>query len=193
MALENFLSFVSDFKGVASLIAKAALIAPFATLILNIGPPWPAKTAVPALTALCEVFVLIYIFQFFTRLSRKKLDTRLRVYFGLLVLSFVIYLFLYSFFVFDITMTNERDVKGFILLPAIASQVAKGETTESLLSGAEWDPFAIWEGWTIYATRAAMLLSWILFFVGIAGCMAVFVTAQRKAARAAPTASPGTS
>ena len=192
MALDNFFSFVSDFKGVAALIAKAALIAPFATLILNIGPPWPAKTAVPALTALCEVFVLIYVFQFFTRLSKKKLDTRLRLYFLLLVFSFVIYLFLYSFFVFD-AVANERDVKGFILLPAIASQVAKGETTESLLSGAEWDPFVIWEGWTIYATRAGLLLSWILFFVGIAGCMAVFVIAQRKTTRTAPTANPGTS
>jgi hypothetical protein len=168
---------------VAALIAKAALIAPFAALILNIGPPWPAKTAVPALTALCEVFVLIYIFQFFTRLSRKKLDNRLRLFFVLLVVSFVTYIVLYSFFVFDITLTNERDVKGFIVLPAIASQIARGGTTEALLSGAEWDPFAIWEGWTIYSTRVGLLLSWILFFVGIAGCMAVFVTAQRSARR----------
>ena len=188
MALDNFLSFVSDFKGVAALIAKAALLAPFATLILNIGPPWPAKTAVPALTALCEVFVLIYIFQFFTRLSKKKLDTRLRLYFGLLVASFVVYLFMYSFFVFEVN--NDRDVKGFILLPAVASQVAKGvDTPEELLRGAEWDPFVIWEGWTIYAMRAALLLSWILFFVAIAGSIAVFVTAQRKTSKAPPVAS----
>lgn len=185
MALENFLSFVSDFKGVAALIAKAALIAPFATLILNIGPPWPAKTAVPALTALCEVFVLIYIFQFFTPLSKKKLGKRLRLYFGLLVISFILYVFLYSFFVFDITLTNERDVKGFVVHPTIAKKIDSGETLENLLEGAEWDPFNIWEGWTIYATRAGLLLSWILFFVGIAGSMAIFVTLQRKEARTA--------
>jgi hypothetical protein len=54
---------------------------------------------------------------------------------------------------------------------------------ESLLEGAEWDPFNIWEGWTIYTTRVALLLSWILFFVGIAGCIAVFVTLQQKGAK----------
>ena len=188
MALDNFLGFVSDFKGVAALIAKVALIAPFGTLLLNIGPPWPAKTAVPALTALCEVFVLIYIFQFLTPLSKKRLGRRLRLFFGLLVISFVLYLFLYSFFVFDITLTHERDVKGFIVQPAIARMVGPGRSLENLLEGAEWDPFNIWEGWTIYTTRAGLLLSWILFFVGIAGCMAAFVTMQRKGGRTpAPT------
>lgn len=101
------------------------------------------------------------------------------------MLSFVVYLFLYSFFVFD-APNGERDVKGFVLLSPMATQVAKGDTPEYLLSGAEWDPFVIWEGWTIYTTRAALLLSWILFFVGIAGCMAVFVATQRKTAKTSP-------
>src|SRR4030095_7091411 len=102
MALGNFFNFVSDFKSVAALIGKVALVAPFTTLLLNIGPPWPTKTAVPSLTSLCEVFVLIYIFQFYTSLSKKRLGTRLRLFFIQLVVSFMVYISLYSFFVFDI-------------------------------------------------------------------------------------------
>jgi hypothetical protein len=180
MALKDFYSFVSDFRGVAALIGKAALVAPFATLLLNIGPPWPAKTAVPALTSLCQVFVLIYIFQFATPLAKKRLGTRLRLFFGQLVISFVVYVFLYSFFVFDIRLTHDRDVKGFVIRPAIAKLVGPQHTLESLLEGAGWDPFNIWESWTIYTARLALLFSWILFFVGIAGCIAVFVTLQKK-------------
>jgi hypothetical protein len=180
MALENFFGFVSDFKGVAALIGKVALIAPFTTLLLNIGPPWPTRTAVPALTSLCEVFVLIYIFQFFTPLTKKALGKRLRLFFLLLVGSFILYISLYSFFVFDIPLTKDRDLKGFIVQPAIAQLVGPGRSLENLLEGAEWDPFNIWEGWTIYTTRVGLLLSWVLFFVGIAGCIAVFVTLQRK-------------
>ena len=186
MALDNFLSFVADFKGVAALIAKAALIAPFAGLILNIGPPWPTKTAVPTLTALCEVFVLIYIFQFLTPLSKKRLEKRLRLFFLLLVISFVLYVFLYSFYVVDIPLTNERDVIGFIMRPEIANSALPGQTAGDLLQGYEWDPFGVWEGWTINTMRVSLLLSWILFFVGIAGCMAIFVSLQRKAKKTAP-------
>src|SRR5215813_2020375 len=101
MALKNFFEFVGDFKGVAALIGKVALVAPFATLLLNIGPPWPGKTGVPALTSLCEVFVLMYVFQFHSSLSKKRVALRLRLFFGLLIASFILYLCLYSFFVFE--------------------------------------------------------------------------------------------
>ena len=71
--------------------------------------------------------------------------------------------------------------------------VGPGRSLEKLLEGAEWDPFNIWEGWTIYTTRVALLLSWILFFVGIAGCMAVFVALQRKGVRATARTNSSTS
>ena len=192
MALKNFFSFVSDFKGVAALIGKIALIAPFATLLLNIGPPWPNRTAVPTLTSLCEVFVLIYIFQFFTPLTKRALGKRLRLFFLLLIASFILYLSLYSFFVFNIPGTNDRDLKGFIVRPEIAEMVGPGRSLEYLLEGAEWEPLNIWESWTIYTTRIALLLSWILFFVGIAGCIAVFVTLQRKGVKRVAGSQPGT-
>jgi hypothetical protein len=177
MALSSFFNFVSDFKGVASLLAKAALIAPFASLLLNIGPPWPTRTAVPALTSLCELLVLMYAFQFYTPLAKKRISTRLRAYFLQLILSFAAYISLYSFFVFK--AYGDRDVKGFIVQPAIKAKLEPGLTLEALLEGAEWDPLRIWEAWTVYSMRISLLLMWILFFVSIAGCIATFVVLQR--------------
>lgn len=180
MALDNFFRFVSDFKSVAALIGKAALLAPFVDLLLNIGPPWPARTAVPALTTLTEVFVLIYIFQFCTPLSKKRLERRLRSFFILLVACFIIYISLYSFFVYEIPLTKSRDVKGFVVRPGIAKILGPDRTIERALEGAEWDAFEIWEGWSVQTMRISLVLSWILFFVGIASSIAIFVVLQQK-------------
>lgn len=181
MALDNFFRFVSDFKSVSALVGKAALLAPFIDLLLNIGPPWPGKTSVPALTTLTEVFVLIYIFQFYTPLAKRRLEKRLRSFFIVIIACFLAYISLYSFFVYEAATTKQRDVKGFIVREAIQRILGPNRTLERALEGAEWDPLVIWEGWTVYTMRISLLVAWILFFVGIVGCIAVFVTLQQKA------------
>jgi hypothetical protein len=180
MALNNFFNFVTDFKSVAGLIGKAAIIAPFMDLLLNIGPPWPARTAVPALCALAEVLVLIYIFQFSTPQSKSRLQKRLKNYFLLLIFCFIGYIILYSIFIYDVPLTKSNDVKGFVINPAVEEIIGPDLTIDKALEGAEWDAFVIWEAWTIHVTRIGLLLAWILFFVGISGCIATFVTLQGK-------------
>ena len=189
MALNNFFDFVSDFKGVAALIGKAALLAPFVGLLLNIGPPWPGGTGVPALTALAEVLVLIYIFQFFSPLSKKRLEKRLRIFFGIVALWFAVYISFYSIFVIDVPITESKDVAGFVVKPEIQQLLRPGRDVEQLLEGAEWDPFQIWEGWTIKTVRVVLLLSWIFFFIGIAYCIAVFVILQQRGPKVASSSS----
>jgi hypothetical protein len=193
MALNNFFRFVSDFRSVAALIGKAALLAPFVGLLLNIGPPWPGKTSVPALTTLTQVFVLIYVFQFFGTLSRKRLEKRLRAFFFLLMGGFVIYIALYSFFVFE-TPTTDRVVKGFIIQDRIKGILGPTYTVEDALKGYEWDSEKIWEVWTVYTMQVSLLLAWILFFVALVGCIGVFVVLQQKAfpARASTAPPPAT-
>ena len=180
MALDNFFRFVSDFKSVASLIGKAAVIAPFLGLLLNIGPPWPSGTGVPTLTAVAEVFVLIYAFQFYPSLGKRRLEKRLRLFFILVTVCFVLYISLYSFFVYDVPLTNSREVRGFIVRDEVQKIISPQHTIEYWLESAQWDEFRIWEAWTIQTTRTSLLLSWILFFVSLAGCIAIFVLMQQK-------------
>jgi hypothetical protein len=188
MALGNFFSFVSDFKNVAALLGKAAILAPFVGLLLNIGPPWPGGTGVPTLTALAEVLVLIYIFQFFTSLAKRRLEKRLRIFFLIVTLWFAVYITFYSLFVFDIPLTKSKDVSGFILKPEIQQLLRPGYDVDRLLEGAEWDASQIWVSWTIKTVRVVLLLSWLLFFVSIACCIAVFVVMQRKQLKGTPNA-----
>ena len=187
MALDNFFTFVSDFKSVAALIGKAALLAPFVGLLLNIGQPWPGGTGVPALTALAEVLVLIYIFQFFSPLAKKRLEKRLRIFFIIVAVWFAVYISFYSMFVFEVPLTDSKEVSGFVVKPEIQKLVGPGRDLERLLEGAEWDPFQVWEGWSIKMVRVVLLLSWIFFFVGIAYCIAVFVILQKKTSKGAAT------
>jgi hypothetical protein len=179
MALDNFFRFVGDFRSVAALMGKAALLAPFVDLLLNIGPPWPGKTGVPALTTLAEVFVLIYVFEFFTPLSRKRLQTRLRVFFIILVGSFALYIALYSFSVFH--GKDARKVAGFIYLPLVR-QTYPNHTREQLLPLFAHNPELLWRAWTVYTMRVTLLLAWVLFFVGIVSCIGIFVILQHKSA-----------
>jgi len=120
MALDSFFHFVSDFKSVAGLVGKAAILAPFIGILLNIGPPWPSGEAVSTLTVIVEVFVLIYIFQFFRSISKRRLEGRLKLFFILTVLCFIMYISVYSVYVFKIP-NDGRVSKGFILLPLFKS------------------------------------------------------------------------
>ncbi len=162
-------------------------------LLLNIGPPWPGKTSMPMLTTLTQVFVLIYVFQFFGPLSRKRLEKRLRAFFFVLMGCFVIYIALYSFFVLE-TPTKDRVVKGFIIQDRIKVILGPTYTVEDALEGYVWDSEEIWEGWTVYTMQVSLLLAWILFFVALVGCIGVFVVLQQKAfsARASTAPPPAT-
>jgi hypothetical protein len=127
------------------------------------------------------VFVLIYSFQFYPSLPRAALRRRLRLFFLLLGGTFVLYLVLYSLLVFDVPIEHGRDVRGFIVQPAVVKILGPTYTLENALEGAEWDPFQIWVEWTIHVARIGLMLVWVLWFVGIVGCMAVFVILQRTA------------
>ena len=162
----------------AALLGKVALIAPFAGLLLNIGPPWPSRTAVPALTSLCEVLVLVYAFSFYSPLSKKRIANRLRCISGNWPQLRRLHLALQLFRVRRV-QTSEMS-KASSCNRRFRQWSHPGDTLESLLEGAEWDPFKIWEGWTILIREPCLATADVdPVFVGIAGCLATFVVLQR--------------
>jgi len=147
-----------------------------------------------ALTTLTQVLVVIYVFQFYESLSQQRLKRYLRLFFLLLVGCFAIYFSLYSLYVFESLpedpSSKTRDVKGFILKPDIQKILLPDRTEDDLLRGSEWDPFVIYEAWTIHTMRLSLLLAWILCFVGISGVIAVFVFLQQRSLPSTGQASP---
>jgi len=148
--MPNFYAYVTNFRSLTALIGKAALAIPFITLIYNIGPPWLTPIAVAILTSIVQIFVLIYIFQFWMPLSRlrRKLRLRLSIIFG--GVSLIGYLGLFAFFVFNAPDTNNRDIKGFIYTEAAKAQINSAYPEQRALQGAGFEPTLIWEPWTVY-------------------------------------------
>jgi hypothetical protein len=194
MALDKFFRYITDFRSVAALAGKASLLAPFVPLLSNVGPPWPNRAGVIALTTLAQMLVVIYVFQFYASLPQQRLKRYLRLFFLLLIGCFVIYFSLYSLYVFESLpedpSSKSRDVKGFILKPDVQKILLPNHTEDELLKGSEWDPFVIYEPWTIHTMRLSLLLAWILFFVCISGIIAVFVFLQQRSLPSTGQASP---
>src|SRR5437870_967986 len=135
-ALKDFWSFASDVRSVTAWTAKASVAAPLIDIILGFGPPWPTRTGVPVLTSIVETFVLMYTFVFWKRMPLKRLTTCFRGAVILIVITFILYIMIFSFFVYNAPSPDAREIKGFLYRPPVQELIDRGESVESLINSA---------------------------------------------------------
>jgi hypothetical protein len=179
--MKTFWNYIADVQSLIGWAGKGALLAPLVSLVTDIGPPYPSRVSVPVLTCLILVLLLIYIFNFWQRLSKRKLEYRLKVSLILIVPLIISYFLLFNFFVVDAPDESNRVVKGFVLTKQAQSVVGPDYPATRALQGARYDPTRIWEPWTVYLTRLVLLISWTLSFAVISSYLASFVLLQHKA------------
>lgn len=172
---QGFLAFVKDFKSISGLIGKGALIAPILSLVFNVGPPWPSRIATPILTSLIELLVLTYIFQFWAPLSKKRKERRMKASCISVVISFLVYFWLFGSLVFDAPDARHRDVKGIGYSHAAELVISDSYTEKDALKGAAYDPTKIWQPWSVYLMRLLVLTAWLVFFASVSVYIATFV------------------
>lgn len=177
---QGFLAYVKDFKSISGLIGKGALAAPILSLIFNVGPPWPSRIATPILTSLMQILVLVYVFQFWTPLAKKRKERRMKISIIAVVIGFLLYFWLFSSYVFDAPDTSHRDIKGLFYSPAAGLVINDSYPEGEALKGAAYDPTRIWEPWTVYLMRVLVLVSWLVFFVSVSIYLATFVLMKRN-------------
>jgi|GEM_PF-1984444 len=190
-ALKDFWEFTAEITSITSWLAKAAVAAPLVDIVLGIGPPWPSKVAVPILTCLAEVMVMMYGFQFWSGLSRPRLGRRLRVAFVLIVLTLLLYITFFSFFVYDAPSGADREVKGLFYQGDVQVVINRGDIREAdVIKAGEYDPLRIWVPWSVYVMRVIVLCIWLLFFTCLASGIASFVLLERQRQAAKPSMGP---
>src|SRR5437764_4808903 len=164
--MKEFAAFLKDFKSVSAILGKAALLAPFLTLVVNIGPPWPEKARVP-ITALFQLFALMYAFEFWHPRGKARLKKTLRWSFAIFGVAFVLYIALFTSFTYPAPSYEHREAKGLIKQPAVAEILTPTYTIDDAVAGSGYDPFLVWEPWTVYLMRIVLLSSWLILFVSI--------------------------
>ena len=134
----------------------------------------------PILTSIMELFVLIYVFQFWKSLSKARKERRMKISIIPTALCFLIYFWLFSAFVFNAPDVSHRDVKGLVHTEAARSVISKEYPEQEALKGAAYDPELIWEPWTVNLMRVLLLVTWLSFFAAISIFLATFVLLKQK-------------
>lgn len=178
--LEEFKEVMTDFRSVTALAVTGGVAAPLVALVTNIGPPWP--TGIPVLTSIAELVVLIAIFHFWYKKSRKRLSQRMIIALVIVTISFLGYLILFDTFVFTVPGGKDSDVYGFVLKPEIKQLIDDKLVlnAEEALEGAEYNPKNVWQPWSVTLIRVGVLASWLVMFLSLSLFIATFVMVQRR-------------
>jgi hypothetical protein len=182
--MREFWKFAKDYQSGIAWVAKLAVSAPLASILLGIGPPWPNARAVPVATSILQIVILMYGFQFWDKHSLPALKRRMKWGLAAMAVTFVAYIFLFSFFTFE-GPTGDRDVKGFAYLPKVRqlleTQGASGgpiTNEHALLKAGLYVPESIWEEWTLFIMRPSIMLVWLVFFGSVSAYIVSFVRWQ---------------
>ena len=182
--IEEFKEVMTDFRSVNSLVAKGAVAAPFADVIIrqfdtSISPPWPSGVLI--ITSIAELLVLMLIFNFFFRRKANTLDRLMVVSLVVLCLTFFGYMLLFSHFTEPHPKSHKLLVIGYEPVSQEMRQAfAEGYTNDQALEENEYVPAKIWTERSITSVRIWILLAWLVAFSSLSSFMGLFVMAQRR-------------
>lgn len=177
--LDEFREVVTDFRSFLSWTLNVAIVAPIADFVIKLGPTWPS--GLPIITTLVEVIVLMLLFHFFARKAQRRIS---RVMYGVLcalVFAFPAYLVIRETYTFESAVTKNRDAKGFVLRPEVATLIPASVTdADDALVKAEYEPKSVWTPGSITAVKMTLLGLWLVTFASLVASLASFVLLQRK-------------
>ena len=202
--MKEFWVFVGNFRSVTSLLAKTAVAMPLADMLIKIGPGWPGRPGIGTVTAVAEIVVLMWAFQFWRGIAKKRREKRMRGSLYFLVPLAIVYLVLLTFWTYPHPQLG-RQAKGIVLksstirllgskgstIEVAPPQEQEGESrTESVpiyetvddLLRETPDASEFYKQWSIDLMRLILLVVWIGFFVSLAAFIGAFVLLQPQAA-----------
>jgi hypothetical protein len=190
--LVDFKSFMLDVRTVGGLVGKAAILAPPSlALLTHLGPPWPSvnhsgpspTVAVSFLTCLVQLVVLVVVFQRSDRTSAAALRRRFTRAAVALAVTLLAYILMFFVLVRDMPDAEHKDVRGLYYTDTAKALITPMYTEDMALSGAGYDPTAIWVPLSVHAVRVTLAVDWLLLFASMAWLFGVFVVLQRLAGR----------
>ncbi|WP_339758122.1 hypothetical protein [uncultured Hoeflea sp.] len=178
MALKDFRDFFGEFIAlVGAAVATAALV--LITALSGLIPPWPE--AVVQITAILQLVMLMFVYQFYKRSSKKFIDKRIKVFLVYTILFCAIYLSAYSLLVYELP-DETKSLRGFFCT-AEAVLVYSDSCplfSEEQIADAGFIPQKLWTPLGMLLSRLILLLTWGAFFGFLVSLFATFVVYQRR-------------
>ncbi len=179
-SLRGFRRFVGDFQHLGAVVGKLAVAAPFADILVKIGPPWPERHFTALVCAIVQVVVLMYAFEFWWQGRRASIESvRRTLKVAVLLLSFAGVSYLVAFIC--LTSRDPRTVIGWVYLPEVEAIVATDPgkyTPDYLLQISEGNVFTIWTATSIRFARAILLFLWIGVWTTLSIVFSAFLVLQ---------------
>jgi hypothetical protein len=182
--LDDFKSVLKEFRSL-SIWAGASSI-PFVAAFAGVTPPFPKN--IEYITAVCQLLVMMYMYQVFTRASAATTRRIMSLLLAASTVMFFAYLFLFS--QFTIRIPGMRDVTGMSDVIIIGYQCspraleAYGEACPFLgiqeLKGAQYNEFELWTKFSLSTMRTVLTSLWCLFFAALAAFVGQFLVFQRR-------------
>ena len=178
---DNFLDVLTKYKSLILWVTTTSILLPLAADQVNLTPPWPK--GIVLLTAIWQMLAIVVTFQFSHRLSRRSAN-RAIISAALLMVAFsVVYLGALSKLTFEGGAARERLVKGF----ACTEEALRLEKyskqcpflSDRLINSAE-STEQLWTPESITSSRVLLLFLWLLTYIPIAICFALFTTFQSQ-------------
>ncbi|MGJ8572549.1 MAG: hypothetical protein ACSHXI_17810 [Hoeflea sp.] len=178
MALKDFRDFFGEFIAlVGAAVATAALV--LITALSGLIPPWPE--AIVQITAILQLAILMFVYQFYKRSSKKIIDKRMKLFLVYTILFCVLYLSAYSLLVYEVP-DETKDLRGlFCTAEAMLVYIDSCPIfSEEQIADAGFIPRKLWTPLGILLSRLILLLSWGAFFGFLVSLFATFVVYQRR-------------
>lgn len=181
--MDEFFNVVRHFRATFLLAVGGSALFPVISAVARIGPPWPE--GVTLFTSLVTLLILVFVFQFLWRKTRKAVNRVMIAGLLLFVLGSVAYFPLYDTFVYTVPTTKERVVVGCGWSHNAETLAAKfladprdgcpGNYVH-LLTSAEYEVNEIWRSDGLRNAKLALLVAWLTLSVGLMLSVAAFVT-----------------
>lgn len=176
--LSEFKAVLSDFSQLSSLAVKGVIIVPLADIWLKFGPPPPKLIA--GLTSLMEFLAIVFVFQFWSQISDRKLKLRMKGALGLVILGMIgSYVLLNSLTVAP-GQGQERIFKGLTLRSDVKPIITGSYTAEQALRESEYNSQKVWTQDSVVIARTIITVIWVATFVCLAIYLTVFIILQRR-------------
>jgi len=137
-------------------------------LVFSLQPPWPkSSTYITAFLELAAMFLA-----YFAPVKNKASLWRLQIALFLSIFAcFIGYFVLYSFFVFDTPLNDERVVAGFQCTRETLALIRSGLIEscpflkEEFLASAQYETDVLWTRSSIVAVEIALFFCWSTLFI----------------------------
>lgn len=167
--VDTFSDFVRAFDKATLLVLIPILAVPFLLdLVFSLQPPWPRYSTYA--TAFLELATLFLAF--FWRVQRRDRLFRIQlVVFSLICAMFVAYFLLYSMFVFEVPVTGEKLVAGFVCTEQAAVFIAPALMqdcpflNEEALAASGYSVEVVWTPLSVRLVEVMMFVAWSSFFI----------------------------